>query len=323
MRAIVQERYGAAEDVLCLQEISAPEVRSGDVLVRVRATSVAGDDWHLVRGIPYVARLLSTGVAKPKQPVPGRELAGTVEAVGDGVTSLVPGNEVFGWCHGAFAERALTAEDALCHKPANASFEASAATPTSAVTALQALRDAAQVRVGQQVLIIGASGGVGTFAVQVGKWLGARVTGVCSAGTAELVRSLGADAVIDYTNEDFTRDRGSYDVIVDLVGKHPLSAVRQALAPDGTLVLVGGSGGRWFNGTDRWARAVALSPFVRQRLRPLVHAERRADLLLMKELIEAGKITPIVSTCYSLADAAHAVQHVEKQHTRGKVVLSV
>lgn len=322
MRAVVQERYGPPDEVLTLREIDRPAIGDRDVLVRVRASAVAGDDWHLMRGLPYVARL-ATGLRRPKSRVPGREVAGEVEAVGRGVTELQPGDEVFGWCDGAFAEFASTPEDTLAPKPANLTFEEAAVVPISGFTALQAVRDAGALQPGQSVLIIGASGGVGTFAVQIARAFGAEVTGVCSGRNAELVRSLGADHVIDYTTRDFTRDGKSYDLIVDLVGNRPLTALRRALEPRGTLVMVSGTGGRLFKGTDRFLRGLALSPFVSQRLRPLIHEDRRDDLLALTELVEAGEVSPVISARYPLAGVAEAIAHFEEGHATGKIAITV
>ena len=328
MRAIVQNRYGAPEEVLQLAEIEKPEAGDGEVLVRVHAAAVAGDDWHLVRGLPYVARL-STGLSKPKTPATGRELAGVVEKVGGSVAQFKPGDEVFGWCDGAFAEYAAVSENALVLKPANLSFVQAAVVPVSSFTALQALRDEGGIQAGHKVLILGASGGVGTFAVQIAKSFDAEVTGVCSTSNIALVRSLGADHVVDYTREEIAQ---GYDVILDLVGNRSLSDLRRALSPKGTLVLVGSSGragrdlkglDRWFMGVHVWIGALVTSMFVSQRLRPLVHADRKEDLLTLKDLIEAGKVTPVISAQYPLEKVPEAMLHFEAGHARGKVGITV
>ncbi len=324
MKAILQDSYGSPDEVLQLQDVDKPVVKDDEVLVRVRAAPVAGDDWHLMRGLPYIARLV-TGLLKPKNRVPGRELAGRVEAVGENVKQFRPGDEVFGWCEGAFAEYVPVSEDALALKPANLTLEQAAAVPISAFTALQALRDGGRIQPGQKVLIVGASGGVGTFAVQLAKAFGAEVTGVCSASNAELVRSIGADFVIDYTQEDFTQSGQRYDLIVDMVGNRSLSDCRRALSPEGTLVIVGWGrrGGLGLMGMDRTFRALVLSPFVRQRLRVLIHKDSKEDLLVLKEFIEAGKVTPVISAHYPLSEVPAAIRHFEEGHARGKVVITV
>jgi NADPH:quinone reductase-like Zn-dependent oxidoreductase len=278
MKAIVYEKYGAP-DVLELREVDKPVVRDDEVLVRVHAAAVGKGDWLTVRGLPYVARM-RYGLPKPKNSVPGFDVAGRIEAVGRNVTQLQPGDEVFGWCDGSFAEYASVPEGQLVLKPANLTFEQAAAVPISAFAALQALRDTGQVQPGQKVVITGASGGVGTFAVQLAKAFGADVTGVCSTQSVDMVRSIGADHVIDYTQEDFTRSGQRYDLILEMAGNRSLSDLRRALTPKGTLVIVGGSGGRWFMGTGRTLRAVLLSPFVRQRLRSFFSKPRSEDLVL-------------------------------------------
>jgi NADPH:quinone reductase-like Zn-dependent oxidoreductase len=321
MRAIVQDEYGTAE-VVELREIDRPEPRDGEVLVRVHAAGVGPDVWHLTEGVPYLARL-EAGLRKPKRPVPGWDGAGVVEAVGGEVAGFEPGDEVFGSCHGSFAEYARAGTDKLAPKPANLTFEQAAAVPVSGVTALQALRDKGHVRAGQRVLVIGASGGVGTFAVQLATAYGAEVVGVCGPAGAELVRSLGATDVIDYTREEITDRPGGYDVIVDVAGMRPLSLLRRQLAPRGALAVVGGEGGgRWF-GVGRTLHAALLTPFVRQRIRPFLAVTRQADLLVLKELVEQGKVTPVVDSTYPLEDAAAAIRHLKEGHPRGKVVLTI
>jgi NADPH:quinone reductase-like Zn-dependent oxidoreductase len=319
MKAIVQDKYGSP-DVLELKDIDKPAVDDDDVLVRVSAASVNAADWHIVRGSPYVLRI-AMGLRRPKNPVPGIDVAGEVEAVGTNVKQHRPGDQVFGWCDGAFAEYACAGEDHFAPKPANLTFEQAAAVPVAAFTALQGLRDQGRVQPGQKVLIIGASGGVGTFAVQLAKAFEADVTGVCSAGNVELVRSIGADHVIDYTREDFTRGRQRYDVIFQLAGTRSPSDLRRALAPRGTLVLSSGAGR--FAGIDRIIKALALSPFVRQRLTTFVSKENKADLIVLKELIEAGKVTPVIDRRYLLSETPEAIRYLEKGHAQGKVVITV
>jgi NADPH:quinone reductase-like Zn-dependent oxidoreductase len=321
MRAIVQDRYGPA-DVLELREIDRPEPRDGEVLVRVHAAGVGPDVWHLSEGVPYLARL-EAGLRRPKRPVPGFDGAGLVEAVGADVTGFKPGDEVFGSCHGSFAEYARAKADTLAPKPANLTFEQAAAVPVSGVTALQAVRDKGRVEAGQRVLVIGASGGVGMYAVALATAYGAEVVGVCGPASADLVRSLGATDVIDYTREEVTDRPGGYDVIVDIAGKRPLSKLRRLLAPRGTLVLVGGEdGSKWF-GVGRTLHGALLSPFVRQRIRPFLAITRRPDLLVLKEMAEQGKITPVIDRTFPLEDAAAAVRHIKHGHPRGKVVLTI
>jgi NADPH:quinone reductase-like Zn-dependent oxidoreductase len=330
MKAITQDRYGSS-DVLRLDEVAAPAPGADEVLVRVHAAGVGPEVWHIMTGRPYFVRAIGFGVRAPKQRVPGRDLAGTVEAVGGAVTEFRPGDEVFGSGRGTLAEYACAAAgdegkvgDAgvLAPKPANLTFEQAAAVPTSGATALQGLRDAAGIRAGQSVLIIGASGGVGTFAVQLAKHFDAHVTGVCSTTKTELVRSLGADAVIDYTREDFADRPERYDLILDTAGRRPLSRLRRALAPRGTLVIVGGEGGgRLTGGFERQLHALILSRFVTQRLVALTAVDRRADLLFLKDVIEDGKLTPVIDRTFSLGEAAHALTDAQEGHGRGKKVI--
>ncbi|MGW1885557.1 NAD(P)-dependent alcohol dehydrogenase [Streptomyces sp. NPDC001970] len=323
MKAIVHDTYGSI-DVLELRDIEKPSPGEGDVLVRVRAAGVDAGVWHLMTGLPYLLRLVGYGLRAPKVRVRGREVAGRVEAVGAGVTRFRPGDEVFGFCEGSFAEYASAPEDRFVPKPANLTLEQAAAVPISAVTALQALRDAGQVRAGQKVLVIGAAGGVGTFAVQLAKAFGAHVTGVCSTTKTGLVRSIGADDVIDYTREDPTDGTRHYDLVVDTAGNRPLSRLRRALTPRGTLVIVGSEGGgRWFGGTDRVLRALMLSPFVRHRLRGLVSVERQEDLRTLRELVEAGKVAPVIGATYSLDEVPQAIRRLQEGNARGKVVITV
>jgi NADPH:quinone reductase-like Zn-dependent oxidoreductase len=274
-------------------------------------------------GLPYVVRL-AFGVRKPKNGVPGRDVAGIVEAVGKDVTRFQPGDEVFGWCtSGVLAEYACVEQGNLAPKPANLSFEQAAAVTVSGTTALQALRDKGEVQPGQKVLIVGASGGVGTFAVQIAKSLGAEVTGVCSTRNVDMVRSIGADHVIDYTKEDFTQSGQRYDVILDNAEAHSLSGCRRALAPKGTYIPNRGSGGRWIGPLGRIAKARFLSLFSRQKLRPFLSRENRDDLLALAELIAAGKLTPVIDRTYPLSQAAEALRYVGEGHTQGTIVVAV
>jgi NADPH:quinone reductase-like Zn-dependent oxidoreductase len=323
MKAIVQDRYGSA-DVLELRDLDPPVIAADEVLLEVRAAGVEPGVWHLMTGLPYLVRVMGYGLTKPKYPVRGRDVAGRVEAVGANVTRFRPGDEVFGTCEGSFAEYAAAREDKLALKPANLSFEEAAVIPISGMTALQALRDKGRVQPGDKVLIIGAGGGVGTFAVQLAKAFGAEVTGVCSATKVALVESIGADHVIDYTREDFAARAGKYDLIIDNAGNRPLSQLRRALAGNGTLVIVGGEeGGAWVGPADRILPAAILSPFVGQRLLPLMAAERQDDLRLLGEMAESGKFTPAVDRRYPLVEAPDAVRYVGEGHARGKVVVTI
>jgi NADPH:quinone reductase-like Zn-dependent oxidoreductase len=319
MQAIVQDRYGSAE-VLEARDIDRPANGDDEVLVRVRAASVHVGDWILMTGVPYVMRL-GTGLRKPKNPVPGTDVAGTVEAVGPRVQSLQPGDEVFGWCSGAFAEYARAPEDQLVKKPANLTFEQAAAVGVSASTALQVLRDDAKVQPGQKVLINGASGGVGTFAVQIAKALGAEVTGVCSTKNLELVRSIGADHVIDYTQQDFRDGEERYDVILDNVGDRSMADTRRALTPNGTLLSNGG--GHAAGKLGRTIRGFLVSLVVRQQARPSVKTQNRSDLIALKELVEAGRVTPVIGGTYPLGRTADAISQVAAGHARGTLVIAV
>lgn len=321
MRAIVQDTYGLPEAVLSLQEIARPVVKDGEVMVRVRAASIHVGDWILVRGVPYVARM-AVGITKPKNRVPGTDIAGTVEAVGAGVTTLKPDDEVFGWGAGAFAEYVTAPQDHFVPKPAGLTFEQAAAIGVSASAALQLLRG--KFRPGDRVLINGASGGLGTFAVQVAKTLGAEVTGVCSAKNMEMVRALGADHVIDYAHEDFTKGATRYDFILDNVGNHSPSETRSALTPTGKLQTNNGtSGGQWFGTTGTMIKTAAASMFGRQQLAPAIKFQNRTDLMVLKELIEAGKIKPILDRTYPLAQTGEAIGYVGHGHARGTVVINV
>jgi len=319
MKAIVQVRYGST-DVLRHTDMDKPVPRNDEVLVRVHAAAVNIGDWHLMRGVPYVMRL-ATGVRKPRRRIPGHDVAGEVEVAGENVKQFRPGDEVFGWCKGAFAEYACAAESNLLPKPANLTFEQSAAVGDSAFTALAAVRDQGKVQPGQRVLINGASGGVGTFAVQIAKSFGATVIGVCSTNNTDLVRSIGADQVIDYTKDDFSQTVQPCDVMLDLVGTRSLSDCLRVLTPRGTYVVVGVRDmGRWF-GLGRQAKALSLSPFVRQRMRLFVVRRNREDLAVLKKLVEAGKIGPVLERRYALGDAPEALRHQGEGHTRGKLVI--
>jgi NADPH:quinone reductase-like Zn-dependent oxidoreductase len=323
VKAIVQYVYGSA-DVLELRDIDKPVVGDDDVLVRVHAAGVDQSVWHIMAGLPYPIRLAGFGLRAPKTPVRGYYVAGRVEAVGASVTGFQPGDEVFGTCRGSFAEYACAQADRLAPKPANLTFEQAAAVPISGYTALQAVRDQGKVRPGQGVLIIGAGGGVGTFAVQVAKVFGAQVTGVCSTTKVDLVRSIGADHVIDYTREDFADGHHRYDVILDIAGNRSLSHLRRALAPRGTLVIVGGEGGgRWLGGIDRQLRAHVLSLFVRQKLGTWISKERPEDLQALHELLEAGKVTPVVDRTFPLNEVPEAIRYLRDGRAHGKVVITV
>jgi NADPH:quinone reductase-like Zn-dependent oxidoreductase len=325
MKAIVQDTYGSA-DVLKFADIDRPVPKDNEVLIRVHAAGLHRGDWHVMTGLPYLIRLVvpSLGLRRPKVRVRGMDVAGTVEAVGTQVTRFQPGNEVFGWCDGAFAEYACAPQDQLAAKPANLSFEQAAAVPTSAFAALQGLRDSGEVQPGQTVLVIGAAGAVGSFAVQLAKAFGAQVTGVASTPQVDLVRSIGADEVIDYTRADVTDGTRQWDLILDTAGHRSLSQLRRALTPKGTLVIVGSEGrGRWLGGFDRSLRAPVLSRFVGQRLRMLASKPRQDDLVVLAELIEAGKLTPIIGRTYPLGEVPEAIRQLEQGHARGKLVITV
>jgi NADPH:quinone reductase-like Zn-dependent oxidoreductase len=323
MKAIVQDSYGPAE-VLELRDIDVPEVGESDVLVRVHAAGCGPDVWHIMTGKPYMARLF-LGLRKPKIATRGSDVSGTVEAVGSSVADLRPGNEVMGVAEGSFADFAVGSADKLIPKPPRLSFEEAAAIPVSGVTALQALRDHGGVKPGQKVLIIGAAGGVGTLAVQIAKAFGAYVTGVCSTSKMDLVRSIGADDVIDYTREEFANGTRRWDLILDTAGRRSLGHLRRALKPRGTLVIVGGDGGGpWTGGFFRGVlRAPLLSLFVGQKLRGMTSTENLADLQTLRELIEADKVTPVVDRTYPLIEAPDAIRHLEQGHPRGKVVIAI
>ncbi len=323
MKAIVQDRYGAA-DVLELRDIDRPRYGDDDVLVRVHAAGVDRGVWHLMTGLPYLIRIAGFGLRAPKNPVLGMDVAGRVEAVGKNVTQFGPGDEVFGIGNGTFAEFARVSQKKLALKPTNLTFEQAAAVPISGGTALQGIRDHAEVAPGQRLLVIGASGGVGTFAVQIAKALGAEVTGVGSESKLDMVRSLGADHVIDYKREDFSKMGQRYDAIFDIAGNRSLRDLRRALTPKGTLVIVGGEeGGRWIGGVDRQLRALALSPFTGHKLRSFIANESSAALHDLAELIEAGKVTPVIDRTYPLCEVPDAIRYLTEGRARGKVVITI
>jgi len=319
MQAIVQDRYGSAE-VLEARDIEKPQTGDTDVLVRVHAASIHVGDWILMTGSPFVMRM-ATGLRKPRNLVPGTDIAGTVESVGKDVHDLRPGDEVFGWCTGAFAEYASASQDHLVRKPVGLTFEQAAAIGVSATTALQLLRDDGKVQPGHKVLINGASGGVGTFAVQIAAAMGAEVTGVTSTRNADMVRSIGAHHVIDYTQEDFRKGGPRYDLILDNVGDRSMADTRRALVASGMLISNGGghAGGK----LGRVIRGMAASMFVRQQAKPSVKSTNRADLLVLKEFIEAGKVTPVVDGTYPLRETPAAIGRVADGHARGTVVISM
>jgi NADPH:quinone reductase-like Zn-dependent oxidoreductase len=322
MKAVVREAYGSV-DVLQIGDIAKPAAGEGEVLVRVVAAGVDQGVWHLMVGMPYVMRLAGFGVRAPKNPLLGYDLAGCVEAVGSDVGSFRPGDEVFGTCSGSFVEYAVARADRLAAKPEKVSFEQAAATPTSGYTALQAVRDHGKVEAAHRVLIIGAAGGVGTFAVQIAKANGAEVTGVCSTAKTEFVRSIGADHVIDYTKEDVADGRTRYDVILDIAGNRPLADLRRAMTPRGTLVIVGGEdAGNWL-GIRRQLRAAALSPFVDQKLGFFIAKQRSEDLEELRKLLDAGAVRPIVDRTFPLDEVPQAIGYLRGGHTRGKIVVTV
>jgi NADPH:quinone reductase-like Zn-dependent oxidoreductase len=323
VKAIVQDRFGPP-DVLHLADTDRPEAGADDVLVRVHAAALNPADWHILRGDPLVARLMGVGLTKPKARVAGIDAAGVVEAAGSNVRGLRNGDEVLGFCRGAFAEYACAAADLVVPKPASLSFEQAAAVPVAATTALRGIRDVGGVTAGQRVLVNGAAGGVGTYAVQIAAALGAEVTGVCSTRNVELVRSIGAAHVIDYTAEDFTGGPARYDLILDNVSSLPLARLRQVLTPRGTLVLNGGgSPGHVFGPVAGIVRAVVANAFVSQRLRPLPTRQNREELLAVTGLIGDGKLTPVVDRTYPLANTAEGLRHIEQGHAHGKAIVTV
>jgi NADPH:quinone reductase-like Zn-dependent oxidoreductase len=327
VKAIVQDVYGPA-DVLKLRDIDRPSVGDDEVLVQVHAAGVDPGVWILMTGQPYLVRLMGVGMRRPKVAVRGRDLAGVVAAVGARVTRFRPGDEVYGTCEGgSYAEYAAARQDRLAVKPANLSFEQAAVVPASGMTALQAVRDGGRVTAGQRVMVIGAAGGVGSYAVQIAKALGATVTGVCSAAKADLVRSLGAGDVIDYTREEVDRDGPRYDVVIETAGDRPLSLLRRALTPRGTLVQVGTGrqyGGGVTAGFGRYMfRAPLVSMFVSQRLHNLVAKEGAEDLEELRRLIEAGAVTPVIDRTYTLAEAPDAIRYLAEGHLAGKIVINI
>jgi NADPH:quinone reductase-like Zn-dependent oxidoreductase len=323
MKAIIQENYGSAE-VLELRDVEKPRPGDDELLLRVHAAGLDPGVWHLMTGLPYLVRLMGFGLRKPKIRIRGMDVAGTVEVAGRNVTQLKEGDQVYGTCDGSFAEYVCAKAERLAPKPANLSFEQAAAVPVSGMTALHGLRDAGKLQPEQKVLIIGAAGGVGTYAVQLAKAFGGVVTGVCSTSKAELVRAIGADEVIDYTLEDFTEGTRRFDLILDTAGRRPLSHLRRALAPQGTLVIVGGEGGdRWLGGFQRQIFAPVRALFTEQKLMGLISKERQQDLLTLKGLIEAGKLKPVIDRTFPLSEAREAIRYLEQGHARGKVVLTV
>jgi NADPH:quinone reductase-like Zn-dependent oxidoreductase len=320
MRAIIQDIYGSA-DLLRLSEIEKPVIAASEVLVQVRAAGVDRGTCHLMRGEPYLMRILGFGVRGPKNRIPGLDVAGTIAAVGTDVTRFQPGDEVFGISRGSFAEYAAAREDKLARKPAGLGFEQAAVVAVSGLAALQGLR-AGHIKAGQKVLIIGASGGVGSYAVQLARAFGTNVTGVASTGKVDLVRSIGADQVIDYTQEDFADGRQHYDLILDIGGNNRLSRLRRALTPKGTLVIAGGEGAKW-TGVGRQISALALSPVVPQRLTMYISTHRQADLEILRQQIEAGHVTPVVGKTYPLAEVPQAIRHLEDGRANGKIAITV
>jgi NADPH:quinone reductase-like Zn-dependent oxidoreductase len=321
MKAIAYHRYGSS-DVLRCEEMEKPVPGDDEVLIAVRAAAVNPLDWHFLRGTPYMGRL-QFGLLKPKTPRLGADVAGRVEAAGSNVTRFKPGDEVFGACRGAFAEYVCAPEPTLALKPANVTFEQAAAAPVAGFTALQALRDKGRLQPGQTVLINGAGGGVGTFAVQIAKQLGADVTGVCSTRNVERVRSIGADWVIDYTQEDFTRSGQHYDLILDCVGNHPLPACRRVLNPQGIYIIIGAPDGRWINPLPRVLQALVMSRLGSQSLVPFLARRSQEDLTILRDLMAAGTVTPVIDRCYKLEEAPEAIRYLEGGHARGKVVITV
>ncbi len=322
MKAIVYRCYGAP-DVLRFEDVEKPTPADDEVLVKVVAASVNPLDWHFMRGTPYFLRLMS-GLGAPNDPSLGVDFAGTVEAVGRSVKRFKPGDEVFGGGSGAFAEYVTVREDrALTMKPPNMTFEQSATVPIAGITALQALRDTGNLESGQKVLINGASGGVGTFAVQIAKSFGAEVTGVCSTRNAEMVLSIGADYVVDYSKEDYTESGKRYDLIIDMVGNHSLSANRRALEPDGTFVIVGGGKGNWLGPMMSPIKALMLSPFVGQEFVMILAQLREDDLKILGDLMQAGKVTPVIDRRYRLSEVPAAIRYSEEGHARGKIVIDL
>jgi NADPH:quinone reductase-like Zn-dependent oxidoreductase len=321
MKAAVFTRYGPP-DVVQITDVEKPVPKDDEVLIKVRAASVNAGDWHIMRGTPYLLRVM-VGLRKPKITRLGMDVAGQVEAVGRNVTQFKPGDEVFGACRGAFAEYACTSESSLVTKPNNVTFEQAGSVPVAALTALQGLRNKGQIQPGQKILINGAAGGVGTFAVQIAKCFGADVTGVCSTRNVEMVGSIGADQVVDYTREDFTKGTQRYDLIFDSVGNHSLSACRRVLNPKGIYIVNGGPNGRWMGPLTRGIRARMLSRFVSQSLVMFLTRRSKEDLAVMHELMRAGKVTPVIDRSYTLSEVPEAIRYLEEGHARGKVVITL
>ncbi|MDE3135593.1 MAG: NAD(P)-dependent alcohol dehydrogenase [Acidobacteriota bacterium] len=321
MKAALYHRYGPP-DVVEITDVEQPVPGNNDVLVKVGAASVNPIDWHFMRGTPRIGRIVF-GLLKPKVTRLGVDVAGQVEAVGKAVTQLKPGDEVFGSCRGAFAEYACAPEPALAIKPENVTIEQAASAPVATYTALQGLRDKGKIQPGQRVLINGAAGGVGTVAVQIAKWFGADVTGVCSTRNVEMVRSIGADRVVDYAREDFTKSGRLYDVIFDCVGNRSLSECRRVLTPKGTYIAVAGPNGRWIGPLALWIKVLLLSPFVSQRLVLLAAKRSKEDLGIMRDLLKSGRVKPVIDRRYPLGEVSEAIRYLEKGHAQGKVVITV
>jgi NADPH:quinone reductase-like Zn-dependent oxidoreductase len=323
MKAISYDRYGSP-DVLKCAETAKPAPADDEVLIRIRAAAVNPYDWHFMRGEPYAVRIAAGGLRKPKDTRLGGDVAGEIEAVGRNITQFKQGDGVFGSCKGAFAEYACTSESKLVMKPDNVTFEQAASVPIAAITALQGLRDKGQIKQGQTVLINGAAGGVGTFAVQIAKSFGADVTGVCSTRNVEMVRSIGADQVVDYTQEDFTKSARRYDVILDCVGNHSFAECRRVLNPRGIYVGAGGTSDNWMIGPLTSAiKALVLSWFVSQKQAMVLAKPSKEDLTIMHDLMEAGKVTPVIDRSYSLREVPDAIRYLEQGHARGKVVITL
>jgi NADPH:quinone reductase-like Zn-dependent oxidoreductase len=324
MKAVVFRQYGGPE-VLHIEEVEKPSPKADELLIRVHAASLNPFDWHRMRGLPYPVRLIMTGIGRPRNTRLGVDFAGTVEAVGPQVKNFRVGDEVFGAADGAVAEYVTSTEVGIALKPANSTFEQAAAVPIAGLTALQGLRDKGQLKAGQKVLINGASGGVGTFAVQIAKSMGAEVTGVCSTRNLELVRRIGADHAVDYTREDVTRGNERFDLVLDMVGSYPLLAYRRVLNPHGTLVVVGSpSTDRWIGAMSGWIKVTFIRPFVGQDYGTLMgDVNRTQDLDALAELIKSGQVTPIVDRTYALADTAEAMRYLEQGHARGKVIIRI
>jgi NADPH:quinone reductase-like Zn-dependent oxidoreductase len=325
MRAVVQDEFGRAGEVLRVEDREpVPQPAAGEVLVKVRAAGVDRGVWHLVAGLPYMVRVAGFGVRRPKQRIPGFDFAGTVERVGDGVTSFKPGDDVFGIAKGSFAEYACAVEDKVVAMPEKVGPDQAAAVPISGLTALQAVRDQAKLEAGESVLILGASGGVGSFASQIAKAFGAEVTGVCSTEKVEMVRGLGADRVIDYRREQLGQDGVKHDAILDTGGNRSLKELRRLLKPRGRLVIVGGeNAGKVLGGTDRQLRAMLLSPFVSQKLGTFISSENGEDIAALKELVDSGQVKPVIDRSFPLEGAAEAIEYLEAGKASGKVVLTV